>query len=93
MTINYPSNHLIYWMHSNIEELKNAVTNYFNEIATSEDVPILRDYLKHWVSFPVHGFENEGDRFTLLGELDNAQTLEDINTITHKLLDFGIDPF
>lgn len=91
--INYPDNCLIYWMHSNRSTLKNAVTNYFNKTATDDDVPILADYLKHWVSFPVHGFENESDRVILLGELDNAQTLNDISEITDKLLDFGIDPF
>ncbi|MGL5035544.1 MAG: hypothetical protein ACRC6M_17295 [Microcystaceae cyanobacterium] len=91
--INYPDNCLIYWKNSNRETLKTAVTNYFNEIATDEEVPILADYLKHWVSFPAHGFEDESDRVILLGELDNCQTLNEISEITDKLLCFGIDPF
>lgn len=91
--INYPQDFLIYWMHSNRPTLKNAVINYFNKTATDDDVPILADYLKHWVSFPITAFENESDHATLLGELDNAQTLDDISEITDKLLYFGIDPF
>lgn len=91
--INYPTDRLIYWLNSNSEELKKSVDNYFNDLATDEDIPILRDYLKHWVSYPLHQFEDEECRTILLKRLDNAQTIEDINKLSHDLLDFGIDPF
>ena len=43
--------------------------------------------------WPILEIENDGDRVTLLGGLDNCKTLDDISKITHKLLYFGIYPF
>ncbi len=93
MTINYPTDQLVYYTHVLDPRLTEAVNNYYHSTNTNEDIPMLRDYLKHWISFPLHQFENEDDRLILLGELDQCLTPDDINRITDKLLDFGIDPF
>jgi hypothetical protein len=91
-TIKYP-NHRLDWVNEPPSILKTAVSNYLNEIATDDDLIIIRDYIKHWIELERHQFENESDREKLLKELEECKTSSDIDKLTDNLLDFGIDPF
>ena len=91
-TIKYP-NHRLDWVNEPPSILKTAVSNYLNEIATNDDLLIILDYIKHWIEFEGHQFENESDREILLRELAQSKTSSDIDKLTDNLLNFGIDPF
>jgi hypothetical protein len=92
INIKYPT-HRLDWVNEPPSILKTAVSNYLNEIATNDDLLIIRDYIKHWIELEGHQFENESDRQTLLRELAQSKTSSDIDKLTESLLDFGIDPF
>lgn len=89
----YPTHRLVYWVNEPKPILKNAVSNYLNEIATNDDLLIIPDYIKHWIEFEGHQFEKVSDREKLLRELEECKTSSDIDKLTDNLLDFGIDPF
>lgn len=91
-TIKYPT-HRLDWVNEPPSILKTAVSNYLNEIATDDDLLIIRDYIKHWIELKSHQFENESDREKLLRELEECKISSDIDKLTDNLLDFGIDPF
>ncbi|MFM7571548.1 MAG: hypothetical protein ACKO4S_00180 [Snowella sp.] len=91
-TIKYPT-HRLDWVNEPPSILKTAVSNYLNEIATDDDLLIIRDYIKHWIELESHQFENESDREILLRELAQSKTSSDIDKLTDNLLNFGIDPF
>jgi hypothetical protein len=91
-TIKYPT-HRLDWVNETPSILKTAVSNYLNEIATDDDLLIIRDYIKHWIELKSHQFENESDREILLRELAQSKTSSDIDKLTDNLLNFGIDPF
>lgn len=91
-TIKYPT-HRLDWVNEPPSILKTAVSNYLNEIATDDDLLIIRDYIKHWIELESYQFENESDRDILLRELAQCKTSSDIDKLTDNLLHFGIDPF
>jgi hypothetical protein len=93
ITIRYPKNRLVHWGNESQSVLKNAVCNYCEEIATSDDIWLIRDYLKHWIEFDGHQFEDESDREFLASKAERCKTSSDIDNLVKTLVhEFGIDP-
>ena len=94
ITIQYPKHKLLYWGSESQSILKNAVCNYFDKVATSDDIWLIRDYIKHWIEFDGHQFEDESDRTILAAKADRCKTSSDIDNLVSILVrNFGIDPF
>lgn len=85
---------LTYWRHNESSPLFLSVIRFLenSDSFTGSDLRILRDYFKHWITFPLHKFPNERDKDNLLDLLNNAQNIGDLNVIYGRLLTFGIDP-
>jgi hypothetical protein len=78
-------------MHETLGELKPAVERYLkNELLSSHDILLIRDYLLQWIDAPVWPVDQELER--LRKEVRSIVQRKDIDLWIDRALNIGMDP-
>lgn len=80
-------------MYEQSGRLGKAVVRFFDKRATEQDVPMLKEYLLHWMNCPNMQFSNEKAPTMVKLAIRECKTSDDINKVYNKMLELGVDPF